>query len=273
MQIDWFTFGAQIINFLILVALLRRFLYGPIVAAMEKREENIAAQIEEAERERERAEEEAETYRRERQSIEARREELLAEAREAAAQRRQELIDEMRAEVETQRDGWQAAVQREKDAFLRALRERVGEHIFRVIRRALADLADVELEQHVVDVFASRLRSVAPEVIETSLADSREMVIHSAFELSDETRERLADILQQQVGNHVALRFDVNADLISGILLKTGDYQLGWNLRDYLSLLEERVVEALAGDLSAIEDPAAPPEKAAQPDAAEASAQ
>ena len=35
---DWFTVIAQIINFLILVALLKRFLYGPIIRAMERRE-------------------------------------------------------------------------------------------------------------------------------------------------------------------------------------------------------------------------------------------
>lgn len=268
MQIDWFTFGAQVINFLILVALLHRFLYRPIVAAMEKREKNIVTQIEEAERERDQARQEAETYRQKRQEIEERKEVLLAQAKESVAERRQEMIREMRAEVETAREGWQATVQREKDIFLRELRERVGEHIFQVVRRALTDLADVELERYVVDVFASRLRSVVPEVIPASLADSREVVIHSAFELPDEARERLVDILQQQVGDHVDLHFEVNSDLISGLLLKTSDYQLGWNLRDYLSLLEERVIEALKGDLHIIEDPAVSLKEANRQDAA-----
>ena len=50
MLINWFTVAAQIVNFLILVALLKRFLYGPIVAAMSAREGRIAAQLTEAQR-------------------------------------------------------------------------------------------------------------------------------------------------------------------------------------------------------------------------------
>ena len=57
MLIDWFTVSFQVINFLILIALLKRFLYGPIIRAMEERESTIAARLFEAER----AEKEAET--------------------------------------------------------------------------------------------------------------------------------------------------------------------------------------------------------------------
>ncbi len=46
MQIDWFTLFAQIVNFLIVVVLLRRFLYKPILQAMAEREAKIAAQFE-----------------------------------------------------------------------------------------------------------------------------------------------------------------------------------------------------------------------------------
>jgi F-type H+-transporting ATPase subunit b len=37
MLIDWFTVGAQVLNFLILVWLLKRFLYGPILDAIDAR--------------------------------------------------------------------------------------------------------------------------------------------------------------------------------------------------------------------------------------------
>ena len=52
MLIDWFTVVAQIVNFLILVALLKHFLYGPLVRAIDAREERIAARLAEAERKR-----------------------------------------------------------------------------------------------------------------------------------------------------------------------------------------------------------------------------
>ncbi len=52
MLINWFVVAAQIINFLILVALLKRFLYGPIVAAMTAREDKIAGRLKEAQQKR-----------------------------------------------------------------------------------------------------------------------------------------------------------------------------------------------------------------------------
>ena len=49
MPIDWFTVVAQAINFLILVWLLKRFLYKPILHAIDEREKGIAAQLAQAE--------------------------------------------------------------------------------------------------------------------------------------------------------------------------------------------------------------------------------
>ena len=48
MLINWFTVAAQVVNFLILLYLLKRFLYRPILGAMEERERRIASAMEEA---------------------------------------------------------------------------------------------------------------------------------------------------------------------------------------------------------------------------------
>ena len=48
MLIDWFTVGAQALNFIILVWLLKRFLYKPILNAVDAREKRIAAELADA---------------------------------------------------------------------------------------------------------------------------------------------------------------------------------------------------------------------------------
>jgi len=58
MQINWFTVIAQIINFFILVWLLKRFLYKPILKAIDEREKKIASQLEDANAKEEKAEKE-----------------------------------------------------------------------------------------------------------------------------------------------------------------------------------------------------------------------
>ena len=60
MLIDWFTVIAQIVNFLVLVYLLKRFLYKPIIKAMDGREQRIAGRLEEADKREEEARQELE---------------------------------------------------------------------------------------------------------------------------------------------------------------------------------------------------------------------
>ena len=92
MLIDPFTVGAQIVNFLILVGLLKYFLYGPIVSAMDKREEKIRSRLNDAERKKEEAEAERSGYEKERKEMEDQREKLLEEAEDEAEQRRKKLL-------------------------------------------------------------------------------------------------------------------------------------------------------------------------------------
>ncbi len=62
MQIDYFTIIAQIINFLILVFLLRHFLYGPLLRSMDEREQKISTRLKEAEQQMKEAEQETDSY-------------------------------------------------------------------------------------------------------------------------------------------------------------------------------------------------------------------
>ena len=45
MLIDWFTVGAQVVNFVILVWLMKHFLYKPILSAIDAREKRIASEL------------------------------------------------------------------------------------------------------------------------------------------------------------------------------------------------------------------------------------
>ncbi len=154
MLIDWFTVIAQIVNFLVLVVLLKRFLFDKITRAMDERQNRIASALEDADITRELAEEEAERYRRMNQALEDDRNRILAEVKDEALSMRQRLIDDARSEVEDVKTAWRESVEREKNSFLVELRGRIGKEAVSVVRAALSDLANVELEQRIVDVFA-----------------------------------------------------------------------------------------------------------------------
>lgn len=246
MDIDWFTLIAQIVNFLVLVALLKRFLYKPIINAMKEREAKIASRLEEAEEKRKAAAQEAQSYREKRSELEDQRQDMLARAAEEAEARRRELTRKAREQADALQARWQEAIEREKGSFLSDLRERAGRETYAIARRALKDLANADLEQHMIEVFIERLREAPPEVRE-GLAESREpLVARSAFEIPEEARQRIGEVVGERIADDARLRFETAQDLICGIELRAGGRSLAWSLDSYLEALEERLTRALA---------------------------
>jgi F-type H+-transporting ATPase subunit b len=246
--IDWPTVIAQIVNFLILVLLLKRFLYGPIIEAMDEREAKIAADLAAAEEKRQTAAQEIEEYRRRNQALADERAALMRQAEADVTERRRELMHEARQVVDEAKRRWQRAIEQEKTAFLQELRQRAGEQVYRVARQALADLANQELEEQLVSVFIERLETLPAAESGTFAAASdgaEPVVITSAFELSEAVRRRLSDLVQNHLANGRSPTFAVSPDLIAGIELRAPGYKIAWSVADYLDTLEESVSAAL----------------------------
>lgn len=262
MQIDWFTFFAQIVNFLIVVLLLRRFLYKPILKAMAEREAKIAAQFEDAEASKREAQEEAERYRVQRAELDTDIDALMTEATAKAAERRKAMVAEAREEVESMQDRWYAAIEHEKQLFLHRIRERLGQQVFHIAKSALSDLAGAELEAEIVDVFLQKLDAQETEAstvaAHSSEPDETPIVVRSAFELDEPTRQRIKQAVQSRVmhdrsdGNApdmVEVVFEQTADLICGIETQFENRRIAWNLNDYLTRFEEELSSALTTEL------------------------
>ncbi len=249
MGFDWFTLVAQIINFLLLVWLLKRFLYGRIIRAMNEREAKIASRLEEAAGKRASAEREAELFLARNRELEERRDQMLAQAGEEAEAHRLELMDAARRDAETAQVQWLETLQRERQGMLQDVRERLGQEVFALSRHGLKELADAELEEQMLKVFAERLQSLDPaqrEAIVAALRDSDRVVeIRTAFPIPPEARERLSLSLRQQLDDSVDVRFTTVAELICGIELRAHSHRFVWNLDSWLEGMEARVFEAL----------------------------
>jgi F-type H+-transporting ATPase subunit b len=249
MKIDWFTFAAQIINFLVLVALLRWLLYDPIVRAMKRREEKIADRLEEAARKREEAQEKVQDYEEKSRQLDEKRDELLKEARHQVHEERHRLLNETKQEVERRREQWQEALHREQEDFLSDLRRQAGEMGLHAARRTLAQLADAELQQRMCDVFASRLGHLGDEQRDEMLRrvgnGETEAFVRSAFDLSGDQRERLRQTVRETLNTVAEVSFEQSADLICGVELDVGGYRFGWNVKDFLRDLEMGFSERL----------------------------
>ena len=244
MQIDWLTVGAQIVNFLILVALLKRFLYRPVLDAMDRRERRIAQRLREAEQREKQADARAREFQGRSDDLERRRQGLLEQARDEAETERRERLKEVRAEVEHQRERWRAQLEQERDELQKAITRRLAGAVTASAKRALADLADTELEQAMTRAFRRRLADL-DESHRRGISDGAGPVeIATTFEPDAETRTALADAVRESLDRDV--RF-VRADgLVAGIELRARGWKMSWTIAEYLREFEDHLAETIA---------------------------
>lgn len=244
MQIDWLTVIAQIINFLVLVWLLKRFLYQPVINAMDTREKRIAKRLQEAGQREEAAEQSRQSYQNKMTKLEQDRDTLMEEARQSAETTRKELLEEARADASEKSSRWQQQVLEEKQNFLHSLKQQAGRSIQQIARQALADLAETELEEQIIQNFIQRLKSL-DEDSRQSIAKAESATITTAYELDATTRGQLTRTLHEQLDKKMDIHYQTSPELISGIELSVAGHRLSWSLADYLQELEQRMQQQL----------------------------
>ena len=249
MLIDWFTVGAQALNFIILVWLLKRFLYKPILAAVDAREKRIAAELANADAKMAEAQKQREEFQHRNEEFDQQRAALLRKAADEAKAERQRLFDEARKAADALSVKRQEALRSDANNLNQAIRRRTEQEVFAIARKALTDLAATSLEERMCEVFTRRLRTIdgkAKESLGEALKTASEpALLRSAFDLPAAQRAAIQKALNETFSADVHVRFETAPDLVSGVELSTNGLKIAWNIADYLSSLEKGVGELL----------------------------
>jgi F-type H+-transporting ATPase subunit b len=250
MLVDWFTIGAQALNFLILVWLMRRYLYKPILQAIDAREKRVAAELADAAALKADAQHERDEFRHKNEEFDHQRTALVKQATDEANADGQRLRDEASQAAVVLSAKRAEGVRADAQTLNAAISRRTRAEVFGIARKALTDLASTSLEERVAEVFARRIREMDGNA-KARLADALERttapaVVQSAFDLPAETRAAIQQSLNDTFAGDVRLRFETAPDLVSGIALTANGQQVGWNIAEYLSSLEKGVGELLA---------------------------
>ena len=261
MLIDWFTVGAQALNFLILVWLMKRFLYQPILRAIDAREKRIAAELADADAKKAEAQKERDEFQRKNAEFDQQRAALLSQATDEAKAERQRLLDEARAAADALSAKRQEALRSDAHNLNQAISRRTQREVFAIARQALTDLATTSLEERLGEVFTRRLRTMDAQgkkvLAEALRTTSDPVLLRSAFELPVEQRAVIQNALNETFSAEVRVRFETAPDLVSGIELTTNGQILAWSIAAYLVSLENGVAELLKA--SDKPEPKAPP--------------
>ncbi len=244
MQFDWTTFLLEMVNFLVLVWLLKRFFYRPVRAAIEARQAGIRKTLADARETRTAAD-----------ALKAEYEGRL----EADAEERRKAMEALTAEVAAERDRRMAALEAElgqarQKAEALAARERARlaqradaaalARAERFLEKLLGGLAGPELDRSLLELFLARLPELAQDAQETLRKAWRDPslrpVLSTAFAVDGATRDRVAQALERMLGRPgVPLAWREDPALLAGARLEVGGWAACADLHDELAFFQE----------------------------------
>jgi F-type H+-transporting ATPase subunit b len=252
MLIDWFTVAAQALNFIVLIWLMKRFLYRPILDAIDAREARVVAELQAGRAAQESAEQERKALDAQRKAFDAERDTLVSAARDEALALREELLTTARADADALRTNRASVLEREVAERRAELATRMRDTVFGVTRKVLGELADTTLEVQLVSRFARQV-ATQPEAeretlrgafIASTSSNGNVARVRSAFALEPAQRETVRESVVTLLGQQPEIVFEVDPSLVVGIELDIADHTVGWSMSGYVDTLERAVADS-----------------------------
>ena len=242
MEINWFTVIAQIVNFLILVYLLKRFLYKPVLKAIDERERKIASQIEDAAKNKSEAKKEQDLFRQKNEDFNKERAAKLNEAYEEVDSEKQRMFEEVRKESTALRTKYEDSLKEEEKELKDKIKRKTKNAVFAIAGKTLSDLANTNLEEQVINVFIEKITNLDKVEIakfkESLNNNKKPITIKSAFEFSESSKQELGKAIESITERKNDFEYRLEPELVSGIEIETSSFQMSWNIESYLDSLK-----------------------------------
>jgi F-type H+-transporting ATPase subunit b len=244
MLIDWFTVAAQMVNFLILAWLLKRFLYRPVLKALDEREKKIADELNGAELVRQEAAREKKEWQQKNSDFEQQRALILTRAGEEGEERRQTLLEQARKEYGQLQENLQESLRRQRADLDQESSLAIRSEAFSVAGKILQELAGVSIEARMVQLFCERLRKAGVDEIGDMIPvpgdTALPAVVRSGFALGQEERMMITNTVMELISPDTRLSFETTENLLCGVKLSMNGRSISWNFSDALAAIRNK---------------------------------
>lgn len=243
MELSWSTFLLEIINFLVLVWILKRFLYKPVLDVIARRRAGIEKTLAEASDMQTNAENMKKQY-----------ESRLTEWSQERQQQRQALaleldseraskMEELHATLDKERQKARVSEERRQAEGRREIEQAALDQGARFAGRLLGMASGPELETRLVDMVIDELGQLPDERI-TALRSSygeapASIAVASAYPLAEKQRQRLEQALAIVTKAPAAVDYQQDSELLAGVRITVGAWVLGANIHDELQGFSE----------------------------------
>ncbi len=245
MNIDWFTVIAQAVNFLILVWLMKRFLYKPITKAIAAREKRIDEKLADVDAKEKQAQKERKEFQQKNDEFDKQRDTMMSKATEEVKTERKRLLEEARQAADELSAKRQETLKNEAQKLKNAITTRTQQEVFAIARKTLADLGSASLEASITEAFIHRLEELKDkdkeEISKALKAPPDSVIVRSVFDLPAPQRTAIQKALDTAFSTKDQIRFETAPELISGIEFSVDGYKVAWSIDDYLTSVEKSV--------------------------------
>jgi F-type H+-transporting ATPase subunit b len=242
-ELDWTTFVLELINFVVLIWILNRFLYRPVMNVIAQRKAAIQKTLSDAEVTRSDAQALQIQYENRLTEWEQEREKARAQLREEVNAERTRLLEDLRAELEREREKAAAVEQRRMKDFMQQAEATAIVQGGTFASRLLSRLAGPELERRIIDMVMQDLPHLPDnqmQVIRSAPPTAGlSMKITSAYPLGQAQRDVLGKACRTLAGREVTCEFLEDRNLIAGLRISFGSWVLRANVQDELSFFSE----------------------------------
>lgn len=251
MSIDFFTLVAQIINLIILLFLLRKFLYLPVLKAVDERQKFIEGELKKAASSHKKAVELEQECQRQMAEIEIERQKILAQTKFEAGELANRLSNEAKAEFEAAKKQWKSKLKSEQKTFDLAIQNLVVEHFNTFAADALKQMADIGLNDLIIEKFKEEIAGLPVRKKQSFAAayrQKKEILVQSAKRLSAEQQRGLEQFLREEfaLSAEIKFKFAVDGRLVCGIALWAEEQLISWNLASYLTTFEKNMKQEVS---------------------------
>jgi F-type H+-transporting ATPase subunit b len=224
MKFDIWTFTFQIINFVVLLFILKRLLYKPIREILRKRRELVEKIIEEAEKTKKEALELKAEHLLEMDRLGELKARMVEEMNAEVMGEKKRLIGEAEKEAAMRIEKGTALLEMEKAGFENELKEKAIDIVSVFSLGVLRDIADEALHRGIWRKFLDELEGIARDITGRGLKNETVMLeITTAYPLTEEEMGALRRDMGKYLSREVMINCAVDGALIAGLKIRSHD--------------------------------------------------
>jgi F-type H+-transporting ATPase subunit b len=247
MSFSWSTFALQAVNFLILVWLLKRFLFKPVSAIVAQRKAEIARALSDAQAARQTAEQARIDFEAHQAAIEAQRQSIIEQTRAALAGERSHMIEVARADIEKLNSMARGRLAQERERAEDEIFGRTVQIAVQLAENLLRRFAAPRLDELFLDQVLNHLDHLAAAQRAALLGQfgdgGGQLVLTTAYPIDVEAQSKWGAALKQRLGTAPRIVFANDLKLIAGAQLKFPHAVISFSWRDGLAQAQRELNE------------------------------